>query len=176
MKISLLLALLLGFLAFAQAGPEHIRAKFTCTKEKEREEMTDDKLGEGKKFNTDYIYKLEIKNDGSDPVENLEAVIAVVGEPYDWQRNTPLTVVKVLKKDKIRLEGYATQTIEFEPVTFVRSLSKKGTTSWKSGYEYSGHLARVIHMDQTLAEDAKGGKDVKDAIAAHKQAPDKGKK
>lgn len=174
MKPAALLALSLlasFFLSPAVAGPESLKVTFEAEKDRDKDKMTDQKLGEGDKIVTRYDFRFSVENLTTEACPGVEARVYVVVSPFNFKNENDVQVYKVLEKKDVVIDKQGTTKIEMGSVDLTITDSVKGNLTWHSGWKYQGYLAELSHGGQVFYTDNAGGGDTKRAVAAYLKNP-----
>ncbi|MDX6766759.1 MAG: hypothetical protein SFU85_08205 [Candidatus Methylacidiphilales bacterium] len=155
------------------AGPESVKVSFSMEKDRDKNEMADDKMGQGDKLEARYDFSFSLENLQNEAYSGFQAKVYVVAEPNDWDRNSELKVFKVLEASQIAVPAQSTIKADVGNVVLTSTHSAKGNTLWRSGYLLTGYLAEFSLDGKVLFTESKGGSAVKKAVQAHLKAESK---
>jgi hypothetical protein len=97
----------------------------------------------------------------------------VVGAQKDFDKDSPLRVVKVLDKKALTVPAQAKKKINIGKHSFVSTDTVKGNTMWRSGMVYEGYMLEVFLGENLVFEDRKGGSDVKKIVQRYRDKKSK---
>jgi len=171
MKPAALLALFLLSSFPAMAGPESLKVTFQAEKDRDKDKMADQKLGEGDKIVTHYDFGFKVENLSAEEFSGVEARVYVVVSPFNFKNENEVQVYKVLEKTGIVIDKQGTTKIDAGSVDLTITDSVKGSLTWHSGWKYQGYLAELSLGGQVFYTDNAGGGDTKRAVAAYLKNP-----
>lgn len=155
----------------AVAGPESLKVTFEAEKDRDKDKMTDQKLGEGDKIVTHYDFGFKVENLSSEEFSGVEARVYVVVSPFNFRNENEVQVYKVLEKKDVVIGKQGTTKVDVGSVDLTITDSMKGATMWHSGWKYQGYLAELSLGGQVFYTDNAGGGDTKKAVAAYLKNP-----
>lgn len=161
---------LLPFLP-AMAGPESLKVTFEAEKDRDKDKMTDQKLGEGDKIVTHYDFAFNVENLSAEEFSGVEARVYVVVSPFNFKNEDDVQVYKVLEKKGVVIGRQGTTKVDVGSVDLTITDSVKGSLTWHSGWKYQGYLAELSLGGQVFFTDNAGGGDTKRAVAAYLKNP-----
>lgn len=155
----------------AYAAPQDLKVSFQADKDRDKDKMAHEKMGEGDKIVTRYDFRFSISNLTSEPCNSIAARVYVLAEPYDFSNDSERKVVKVLEKKDILADVQSTTVVDMESVDMVITKTMKGSMFWRSGMEYKGYLAELSIDGKIFFTDSSGGSATKKAVANYLQNP-----
>jgi|GEM_PF-3214907 len=171
MKPAAFLALFLLSLFPAMAGPESYKITFEAEKDRDKDKMTDQKLGTGDKIVTHYDFGFTVENLTAETCSGVEARVYVVASPFNFKNEDDVQVYKILEKKGLVIDKQGTTRIDMGSLDFTITNSVKGNMTWHSGLKYQGYLAELSVGGQVFYTDNAGGGDTKKAVAAYLKNP-----